>query len=108
MADAFGVARHRRSHREPGERRSGRLAMAGASWAGKCTRRRRGHRPPLSAKTGWLRALDKNAHARWRGRGGLLALATKGEKLDWSLGDAVQPLREKTGADYALFTWMRA
>jgi hypothetical protein len=34
-------------------------------------------------------------------------LPTKNEKLDWSLGSAVAPLREKTGADYALFTWVR-
>jgi hypothetical protein len=27
--------------------------------------------------------------------------------LDWSLGDAVKPLKAKTGADYALFTWIR-
>jgi hypothetical protein len=40
-------------------------------------------------------------------KGGLLELATKGDRLDWSLGDAVQPLRERTGADYALFTWVR-
>jgi hypothetical protein len=40
-------------------------------------------------------------------KGGLLELATKGDRLDWSLGDAVQPLRERTGADYALFTWIR-
>ena len=40
-------------------------------------------------------------------KGGLLELATKGNRLDWSLGDAVQPLRERTGADYALFTWIR-
>jgi hypothetical protein len=39
--------------------------------------------------------------------GGFMELATKGKNLDWSLGDAVQPLREKTGADYALFTWIR-
>lgn len=39
--------------------------------------------------------------------GGLLELATKGDRLDWSLGQAVQPLRERTGADYALFTWIR-
>lgn len=39
--------------------------------------------------------------------GGLMELATKGDRLDWSLGDAVRPLREKTGADYALFTWIR-
>lgn len=41
------------------------------------------------------------------GRGGLMELATKGDRLEWSLGDAVQPLRERTGADYALFTWIR-
>lgn len=36
------------------------------------------------------------------------ALPTKDGKLDWSLGaEAVRPLREKTGADYALFTWLR-
>jgi hypothetical protein len=36
-----------------------------------------------------------------------LKLATKEGRLDWSLGDAVQPLKERTGADYALFTWIR-
>ena len=36
-----------------------------------------------------------------------LELPTKQRKLDWSLGDAVQPLKERTGADYALFTWVR-
>ena len=40
-------------------------------------------------------------------RGGLMKLPTKAGQLDWSLGDAVQPLRDKTGADYALFTWIR-
>jgi hypothetical protein len=34
-------------------------------------------------------------------------LPTKDGKLLWSLGDAVKPLRDKTGADYALFTWVR-
>lgn len=38
---------------------------------------------------------------------GGLKLPTKDERLDWSLGEAVRPLRERTGADYALFTWMR-
>lgn len=38
---------------------------------------------------------------------GNLSLPTKDGKLDWSLGDAVQPLRQKSGADYALFIWMR-
>ena len=35
------------------------------------------------------------------------ALPTKDNKLDWSLGDAVAPIRAKSGADYALFIWMR-
>jgi hypothetical protein len=40
-------------------------------------------------------------------RAGLMELSTKGKALDWSLGDAVRPLKERTGADYALFTWVR-
>ena len=38
---------------------------------------------------------------------GVLKLPTKNDKLDWSLGEAVKPLRDKTGADYALFFWIR-
>lgn len=38
---------------------------------------------------------------------GLAALPTKEEKLDWSLGQSVAGVREKTGADYALFTYIR-
>ncbi len=34
-------------------------------------------------------------------------LPTKKGALDWSLGDAVEPLRRKSGADYALFLWIR-
>jgi hypothetical protein len=34
-------------------------------------------------------------------------LPTKQDRLDWSLGEAVRPLKAKTGADYALFTWIR-
>jgi hypothetical protein len=40
-------------------------------------------------------------------RGGWMELSTKGRALDWTLGDAVRPLKERTGADYALFTWVR-
>jgi len=40
-------------------------------------------------------------------RNGDMKLQTKGDRLDWSLGDAVKPLKERTGADYALFTWVR-
>jgi len=36
-----------------------------------------------------------------------LHLPTKDGKLDWSLGEAVAPIRQKTGADYALFSWVR-
>ncbi len=38
---------------------------------------------------------------------GMLNLPTKDGKLDWSMGDAVKGIREKTGADYALFSWIR-
>lgn len=38
---------------------------------------------------------------------GALKLPTKEGKMDWSMGDAVQGLQQKTGADYALFSWVR-
>jgi hypothetical protein len=38
---------------------------------------------------------------------GMLKLPTKEGKLDWSLGEAVQPIKKMTGADYALFSWVR-
>jgi hypothetical protein len=34
-------------------------------------------------------------------------LPTKAGKLDWSLGDTVRPIRDRSGADYVLFTWIR-
>jgi hypothetical protein len=34
-------------------------------------------------------------------------LATKGGRMDWTLGPGVSELREATGADYALFTYLR-
>ena len=34
-------------------------------------------------------------------------LPTKNDVLDWSMGDSVQPLRDKTQADYPLFFWVR-
>ena len=36
-----------------------------------------------------------------------LNLPTKNGKLDWSLGDTVRIVKEKTAADYALFSWIR-
>lgn len=38
---------------------------------------------------------------------GTLNLPTKGGKLDWSLGEATQAVKKATGADYALFSWVR-
>jgi hypothetical protein len=38
---------------------------------------------------------------------GLLKLPTKNNLMDWSMGDSVKPLKDKTGADYALFMWIR-
>ncbi|MBE7368030.1 hypothetical protein [Ramlibacter pallidus] len=34
-------------------------------------------------------------------------LPTKNDALDWTLGEAVKPLHERTNADYALFFWVR-
>jgi hypothetical protein len=34
-------------------------------------------------------------------------LPTKGGKLDWSMGAPARVIKEKTGADYALFSWIR-
>lgn len=36
-----------------------------------------------------------------------LRLPTKGDKLDWSMGDAVREIKSRTDADYALFSWVR-
>lgn len=38
---------------------------------------------------------------------GSLNLPTKEGKLDWSLGEATRAIKKATGADYALFTWVR-
>jgi len=38
---------------------------------------------------------------------GPLKLPTKDGKLDWSMGDSVQPIKQATGADYALFSFVR-
>src|SRR6266850_698525 len=36
-----------------------------------------------------------------------LQLPTKDGKLDWSLGESVQAVKKATGADYAVFSWLR-
>lgn len=38
---------------------------------------------------------------------GFLVLPTKDGKLDWSMGDSVKDIRSRTGADFALFSWVR-
>jgi hypothetical protein len=38
---------------------------------------------------------------------GTLSLPSKDGKLDWSLGEPVQLIKKLTGADYALFSWVR-
>ncbi len=38
---------------------------------------------------------------------GPLPLPTKEGKLDWSLAEAVAPVKKASGADYALFSWIR-
>jgi hypothetical protein len=38
---------------------------------------------------------------------GFLNLPTKDGKLDWSLGESAREVKKTTGADYALFSWVR-
>jgi hypothetical protein len=38
---------------------------------------------------------------------GALVLPSKEGRLDWSIGEPVQLIRKMTGADYALFSWVR-
>ncbi len=38
---------------------------------------------------------------------GILNLPTKEGRLDWSMGESVRAIRERSGADYALFSWVR-
>lgn len=54
-----------------------------------------------------LHAAVANAIATHHFGPGSLALPTKEGKLEWSLGDAVRGIKEKTAADYALFSWVR-
>lgn len=54
-----------------------------------------------------LHAAVAGSIALHHGLGGVWALPSKGGKLDWSFGDAMQPLAAKTGARYGLFVWVR-
>jgi len=53
------------------------------------------------------RAVAEAVFMHHTARGAGMRLPTKEGRLEWSLGDAVKPLKAKTGADYALFTWFR-
>jgi hypothetical protein len=57
--------------------------------------------------TALQRAVAEAVFMHHTARGSGMRLPTKEGRLDWSLGDAVKPLKAKTGADYALFTWIR-
>ena len=57
--------------------------------------------------TALQRAVAEAVFMHHTGRGVGMKLPTKEGRLEWSLGDAVKPLKAKTGADYALFTWFR-
>lgn len=54
-----------------------------------------------------LHAAVARSIALHHAQGGAWALPTKAGALDWSFGDAMQPLKQKTGARYALFVWVR-
>jgi hypothetical protein len=59
------------------------------------------------AEVGTLHAAVAGAITAHHFGPGFLQLPTKEGKLDWSLGDSVRGLKQKTGADYALFSWIR-
>jgi hypothetical protein len=54
-----------------------------------------------------LHAAVANAVALHHVGGGLWALPSKGGRLEWSFGDAMAGLHNKTGARYGLFIWVR-
>jgi hypothetical protein len=51
-------------------------------------------------------AVARSIHLH-HGLGGTWALPTKEGKLEWSFGDALKPLQDKSGARFALFLWLR-
>ncbi|MBX3607096.1 MAG: hypothetical protein KF788_17590 [Piscinibacter sp.] len=54
-----------------------------------------------------LQAAVARSIALHHGVGGGWALPTKQGKLDWSLGDTMKPIAQRTGARYGLFVWVR-
>lgn len=60
----------------------------------------------FAEQTGLFAAVARSI-ALHHGTGGIWALPTKAGQLLWNLGDAMQPLAQRTGARYGLFVWMR-
>lgn len=54
-----------------------------------------------------LQAAVARSIALHHGVGGGWALPTKEGKLEWTFGDTMKPIADKTGAQYALFIWVR-
>ncbi len=54
-----------------------------------------------------LHAAVARSIALHHSQGGIWALPTKAGQLNWSFGNAMAPLRDKTGARYGLFVWVR-
>lgn len=54
-----------------------------------------------------LQAAVARSIALHHGVGGVWALPTKEGKLEWTFGDTMKPIADKTGAQYGLFIWVR-
>jgi hypothetical protein len=54
-----------------------------------------------------LHAAVAQSIARHHSSGGVWSLPTKAGQLNWTFGDAMKGLGEKTGARYGLFMWVR-
>ncbi len=61
---------------------------------------------PFAEQVG-LHAAVAGSIALHHASGGVWALPTKAGVLSWNLGDAMQPIRDKTNARYGLFIWVR-
>jgi hypothetical protein len=54
-----------------------------------------------------LQAAVARSIALHHGVGGVWSLPTKEGKLEWTFGDTMKPIADKTGAQYGLFIWIR-
>ncbi|MES2127593.1 MAG: hypothetical protein V4463_10000 [Pseudomonadota bacterium] len=59
------------------------------------------------AEINTLHAAVANAISLHQFSGAVWNLPTKDKKLDWKLGEAVAAIKQRTGADYALFSYVR-